>query len=798
MYEFGTGVEELAYAAQAFGYRGSLAFHDWSLAELRAQLDAGHPVVVALGTNGEEVPGHFVTVTGISADGEWVAYSDPAFGERVVPAGEFLAQWELQGNSGVVVGREAPSTPAGEMDLFPWVAFAAALMALVSTTPLVTWRKGIGGAADAGGGGGGSSKPATSTKSSKTAAKTSTKSSSTKKTSTSKSSTKTSTATKASVPAVVDDLQSEMKDVKGGSSAGAGTPSAGANSASIPATGSSSALDKVKEVEVGAASAGATPAMAELADATLDPVLAKGNAAGGSSVPGSTSQPGPSVAGSLEAKLAKVELVEVLGSVATAPLVMDDPVNEHWEVVGKGSQLEPEVREAGKDPAAMSGLTMPDWVRFGWRPPWVSSQDWYHMTPEDKQATWAYEAARITALVDQVSQVLEASSRLDGRPPSISLDLWNRLSMEERHALTADAVRSLSAVSGEIAAALSSGPQGQELVRSWLQWLELPITQMGNMPVDQAWGTYTSQYRRQVVLENSIHVRSEADGDGDHVGYLCGGDVVTWTGAVSYSVSHSGTRAEWREITYADQYGRVVTGWVRSDYLFEVMPVAPSFDPRVTGSKPPLGLLDQPIRIPADTAVGNLPQYITLTPDVIALVESTLARHVANIEEYRRNLCAFFAAAALVGMDVNDLLEDALTRLADRDRASLAEILAADTTTSAIDLMPILELHALDPQLHQGRLTPSGIAALLDGGHAMLALSGASSGSGELAQGGVGHWFLATSAISAGEGGWIHGYNSLTGMLEVHTYSEFEAVWGFPARGNSSHHTGILVLASQP
>ena len=31
MYDFGTGVEELAYAAQSFGYRGSYAFHGASL-----------------------------------------------------------------------------------------------------------------------------------------------------------------------------------------------------------------------------------------------------------------------------------------------------------------------------------------------------------------------------------------------------------------------------------------------------------------------------------------------------------------------------------------------------------------------------------------------------------------------------------------------------------------------------------------------------------------------------------------------------------------------------------------------
>ena len=44
MYDFGTGVEELAYAAQSFGYRGSYAFHDASLADLAGQLASGSPV----------------------------------------------------------------------------------------------------------------------------------------------------------------------------------------------------------------------------------------------------------------------------------------------------------------------------------------------------------------------------------------------------------------------------------------------------------------------------------------------------------------------------------------------------------------------------------------------------------------------------------------------------------------------------------------------------------------------------------------------------------------------------------
>ena len=154
-YAFGTGVEELAHAAQSFGYAGSLPFHQASLDDLSAELAAGRPVVVALG-GGEGAAGHFATLTGISPDGGWVSYNDPTLGTVVLPSAEFLRLWEAQGSSGVRVAREALATPAGEFNAAPWVAMAAGLMALVSTTPLVLGRKGIGGKLDPGGASGGS------------------------------------------------------------------------------------------------------------------------------------------------------------------------------------------------------------------------------------------------------------------------------------------------------------------------------------------------------------------------------------------------------------------------------------------------------------------------------------------------------------------------------------------------------------------------------------------------------------------------------------------------------------------
>lgn len=168
LYDFGTGVEELAFAAQSFGYADSLPFHGGSLALLQSELAAGRPVVVDLGVNGEDQPGHFVTVTGVSPDGSWVAFNDPTLGEQVIPAAEFLTLWSRQGASGVLVGGApatalAASSAQGHPSPFnasPWMLILAGMMALISNAGLGLWREGVGGMLAQGtGGGGGGMKP---------------------------------------------------------------------------------------------------------------------------------------------------------------------------------------------------------------------------------------------------------------------------------------------------------------------------------------------------------------------------------------------------------------------------------------------------------------------------------------------------------------------------------------------------------------------------------------------------------------------------------------------------------------
>ncbi len=189
MYDFGTGVEELAFTAQSYGYADSQPFYGGSLAQLQSELAAGRPVVVDLGANGEGQPGHFVTVTGISPDGKWVAFNDPILGKQVLPASDFLSQWSLQGYSGVSVGPSAAHTAGGAtgtisaatpepnpLNASPLLILAAGIMALITNAGLGLKRLGVGGMLAQGtGGGGGGKKPVAKP------AKSSTKSSSSNK-----------------------------------------------------------------------------------------------------------------------------------------------------------------------------------------------------------------------------------------------------------------------------------------------------------------------------------------------------------------------------------------------------------------------------------------------------------------------------------------------------------------------------------------------------------------------------------------------------------------------------------------
>ena len=131
IYDWGTGVEELTYAARELGYEGSSFFHDWSFDELAAVLQQSKPVVVSLGTNGPGQPGHFVTLTGISADGESIIIYDPATGESILSREEFLTLWGSQGNSGMIPQKNSSIITRDPM--LPWMGLFSVISALALT-----------------------------------------------------------------------------------------------------------------------------------------------------------------------------------------------------------------------------------------------------------------------------------------------------------------------------------------------------------------------------------------------------------------------------------------------------------------------------------------------------------------------------------------------------------------------------------------------------------------------------------------------------------------------------------------
>jgi ribosomal protein S7 len=127
MYDWGTGVEELVYAAREFGYGGSFLFKNWDFEQLAEYLRKSSPVVVPLGSNGEERSGHFVVLTGISEDGQRIYYQDPGFGVSVLSKSDFRQLWEIQGNAGMIPQTEAPFTAD---PMLPWFGLFGAISAL--------------------------------------------------------------------------------------------------------------------------------------------------------------------------------------------------------------------------------------------------------------------------------------------------------------------------------------------------------------------------------------------------------------------------------------------------------------------------------------------------------------------------------------------------------------------------------------------------------------------------------------------------------------------------------------------
>lgn len=90
----GIRADNAAKAAQELGYENSYFFTNWTLDNLRAEINAGHPVIatvtVGIGTTGDA---HSVVVTGVSSDGQTVFINDPMQGTREISWVQFSKSW---------------------------------------------------------------------------------------------------------------------------------------------------------------------------------------------------------------------------------------------------------------------------------------------------------------------------------------------------------------------------------------------------------------------------------------------------------------------------------------------------------------------------------------------------------------------------------------------------------------------------------------------------------------------------------------------------------------------------------
>jgi predicted double-glycine peptidase len=90
----GIPADDAAEVARQLGYENSYFFTNWTLDNLRQEINAGHPVITTIregvGTSGYA---HSVVVTGISPDGQTVFINDPMQGSREISWEQFSKSW---------------------------------------------------------------------------------------------------------------------------------------------------------------------------------------------------------------------------------------------------------------------------------------------------------------------------------------------------------------------------------------------------------------------------------------------------------------------------------------------------------------------------------------------------------------------------------------------------------------------------------------------------------------------------------------------------------------------------------
>jgi len=295
----------------------------------------------------------------------------------------------------------------------------------------------------------------------------------------------------------------------------------------------------------------------------------------------------------------------------------------------------------------------------------------------------AFEQAdhALDAGLDQLAREIKAAADLGasftlvppwlfsrGSPPGHEPAYWDRLGLEDKLAIQEDIQRRL---------------------RRWLEQLTAE-GRLGTASIEE----FEDMLRgvRKVWAWTDLNVRASAGAESPQIGSLSTYQVTEWTGLV---VMVAGS--PWYEVIYHDKGGGTVKGWVSAKYVEEYAYVRPDLDPNVEGSKHPFDLSVPAAYVPNDSEITAA---IVDTEQIqnLDLRRFLTAYEITRVSAPHHNLCWAFAASAVSGHDVKDILSTWL----DHNPTRATYVLQNDSQGFRTDIEDILDAYNITHQRQDG------------------------------------------------------------------------------------------------
>jgi hypothetical protein len=724
-------------------------------------------VVIDLGANGPDEPGHFVALTGISPDGDWIAYSDPLLGERVVPLDDFLALWALQGNSGVAVA-EAPPAPLSP-DYAPWAALAATMMATLALAPSMlsdVKRRGVGGLLIAEAGSGtaapyvGMSPPYAAPEGMKWVK--------------GKAVYETHTRTEIVYTEVP---KKELQKVQ-----------VGTTKQKIPYT-KRVLVDNGRWV---------TDYKSEryikgyrnkrILDGYRTRRYVKYYRTRLVRTRWGYSRRRTPVYGTKRTPVYRNLRVPIYGTRKV-------PNGRHWESKWEHeeyTEYKTVVRPVYEERWVNVGVErIPEEITITERElkghSWDLIQDPNYNPPHDLER---FPAPTRTWLEEE------------SRPSWIEVGIWNSLSADEKESVFAEGRSSLLTWWEWV---LDHNLQQTTTIKDWdilrTESLKLrELNQLINWDEDRLWINSGSSDKYQAIYPSPFN--------GGTPYYLLHGTVANWTGKVQQDSNGN----YWYQVRYVDAWDRVKEGWVPANSAEPWVPTEAINMPGNEDATPLFNMAKTIASIPENPYVREAAMSNRHNPqqlDLSHILEKYGVAYENAGDPPSDNLCGLFAVAAATNKDIIQLIEDWIDyeqSSSNISGRSALDILKTDSPTYRSEVERVLDSIAVAYEEQNDYFSPTEAQQRMENGERLVMLAGVQGG--KLVSGGVGHWIVVEDVNPAGNSGWVriwHSSNRQDQPLEkddpilyeqILTYEEFMGTIENPGMGNSVDYHGIWISSN--